>query len=215
MSKELPYFKFFPSEWLMGDISDEKDNIQGQFIRTCALYWNKNCKLTMDKLYKKVHKTKVNCLLNKGFISEKDGNVSISFLDEQYAELTDLQRKRIEAGRLGGEASVKQRLSKKQPKVKHLDIDKEEDKKRKDNIPALKEFLNYAIIVCKKANLNYNEFQFAIESKYETWVQDGWKDGNGKIIKNWKTKFSNTLTHLKPIRKYLTENTEVPDMDTN
>ena len=68
-------------------------------------------------------------------------------------------------------------------------------------IPPLTEFLEQAKISCKKAKLNFNELAFAIESKYETWVGDGWKDGHGAKIKNWKNKISNTLPFLKPIKQ--------------
>ena len=79
------------------------------------------------------------------------------------------------------------------------------DKNNKNNItpPPLSEFLEHSKITCNKANLNFNELSFAIESKYETWVQDGWKDGNGNKIKIWKTKLNNTLPFLKPIKQQL------------
>lgn len=68
-------------------------------------------------------------------------------------------------------------------------------------LPTLKEFLEQAKTACEKANMEFNEFNFSIESKYETWVADGWKDGHGVKIKNWKNKLNNMLPHLKPIRQ--------------
>ena len=29
------------------------------------------------------------------------------------------------------------------------------------------------------------------------WVENGWKDGNDKQIKNWKTKLTNTIPYLR------------------
>ena len=41
--------------------------------------------------------------------------------------------------------------------------------------------------------------EFSLKAKYEAWVGDGWKDGNNKQIKNWKTKLKNTLPYLKEV----------------
>lgn len=209
MSKELPFFKFYPSEWLTGDISDETDKIQGQFIAICAIYWSKNCDLTMDKLTRKVHKTKVKCLLNLGFISEKSGVVSIAFLDEQYAELSDLQRKRSEAGSKGRRAQLGQTPDKSESEPGHLEVDKEVelevDKEtaiaKQIKIPTLTEFLDYSRGLCEETGKNYKDMIFVFESKYQTWKDDGWKDGHGNPIKVWKNKLRNTLPHLKPINQ--------------
>jgi len=135
MSKELPYFKFFPAEWLLKDISDEKSDIQGDFIAICAHYWHKNCDITMDKLYQKYHRSKVKALVDRGFIKDNEGVVSISFLDEQWSKLSESHDKRVNAGRSGGKAKVKQSSSNATAKPKQVDIDEEVDKKeiRKDN----------------------------------------------------------------------------------
>ena len=45
------------------------------------------------------------------------------------------------------------------------------------------------------------ELDYAIKSKYEAWKDNGWKDGNGKEIKNWKTTLRNTMPYLKPIEQ--------------
>ena len=34
--------------------------------------------------------------------------------------------------------------------------------------------------------------------QFETYVEDGWKDGFGRPIKNWKNKAKNCLTAKKP-----------------
>ena len=36
-----------------------------------------------------------------------------------------------------------------------------------------------------------------VELKYLSWVENGWKDGNDKPIKNWKSKLLNTIPHIK------------------
>ena len=132
MAKELPYFKFNVSEWLLGRISDENYRVQGLFLSACCHYWHKECTITTAELNKKLGKTNTKLLVNSKFIFESDGDIIIPFLDEQRMELTDLQRKRVEAGRRGGKAKGKQSLSKTEADPKHLEVDK--IKKRKDKI---------------------------------------------------------------------------------
>lgn len=139
MSKELPFFKFTSNEWLTGDINFEDYEIQGLFIAVCATYWSKDCSITLPKLKQRLSNAKDEqwqCLIDGGYIKVTKDNVSIAFLDEQIQELSEQRNKRVEAGRKGGQASVKQRLSNAKPKVKHKDIDKdiEVDKEKEELI---------------------------------------------------------------------------------
>jgi len=59
-----------------------------------------------------------------------------------------------------------------------------------NNIPTLKEFTNYALENEKDLNIK------KVELKYKAWKENGWKDGNGKKIQNWKTKLLNTIPYL-------------------
>lgn len=131
MAKELPFFKFTANEWLTGDIYFEDFDIQGLFSSVCATYWSKDCNITLTKLKQRLSNAKANQwqrLVDGGYIKVDDDNVSISFLDEQIQELSAQRMKKVEAGRKGGKASVKQRLSNAKASVKHKDIDIEVDK---------------------------------------------------------------------------------------
>lgn len=64
-------------------------------------------------------------------------------------------------------------------------------------IPDLYEFLDY--LKFELTQFNYSSYEFPVKSKYESWVDNGWRDGNNKDIINWKLKLKNTITHLKPI----------------
>jgi len=61
--------------------------------------------------------------------------------------------------------------------------------------PSLQEFMAYA----KTLQPYKPELNFALESKYEAWKDNKWKDGFNKPIKNWKSKLKNTIIHLKPV----------------
>jgi len=61
-------------------------------------------------------------------------------------------------------------------------------------IPAEIDFLNY----CKeKLNEKYLPLEFSLKSKYMAWVENGWKTGENKEIKNWKSTILNTIPYLK------------------
>lgn len=127
MAKELPFFKFHSNEWLTGDITFEPYDIQGIFIHVCSTYWSQDCSITLARLKKRLSNVKEEnwiTLIDSGYIkiSKKD-EVSISFLDEQINELAEQRKKKVEAGRKGGLAKRKQRLSTTKATLKHIDIE--------------------------------------------------------------------------------------------
>jgi len=64
----------------------------------------------------------------------------------------------------------------------------------KKSIPSLDEFLNY---YHTDLSTQFPNLVFQVQTKYETWVSDGWKDGNRNPIKNWKLKLKSTIPYLK------------------
>jgi hypothetical protein len=86
---------------------------------------------------------------------------------------------------------------------KDIDKDKEKNnniKKEKNEIPDLDEFLIFCKDDMLKNSLNYNSYEYSLKSKFNTWSENGWKDGYNKPIKNWKAKIRNTIPHLSPIK---------------
>lgn len=63
--------------------------------------------------------------------------------------------------------------------------------------PARDEFLSF----CQTLDIDYEKLKETIAEKYNTWVSNGWKDGNGKEITDWRQKIKNTLPYLKPMPK--------------
>lgn len=72
--------------------------------------------------------------------------------------------------------------------------------KSKVDIPSEPEFLIYAKEEVEKAGLDFESLKYTIKAKFSSWLETGWIDGNGKEIKNWRSKFKNTLPYLKPIK---------------
>ncbi len=69
-------------------------------------------------------------------------------------------------------------------------INKPITNKQNTIIPLYTDFLNYAIEQKPKVNKSL------VKLKYDSWVVNDWKDGNGKPIKNWKSKLNNTLPFI-------------------
>ena len=91
MSKELPYFRFYPSEWLEGDITLENEKTQGFFITLLAWYWKKDCIIDLEFINKRLVNGKatlkqcLNNLIESNIIKVCENEfISISFLNEQY-----------------------------------------------------------------------------------------------------------------------------------
>lgn len=84
------------------------------------------------------------------------------------------------------------------------------EKKKVNNIPQKTEFLEYAEKLCEKAKLSFQEYEFSLQAKFESWVGDGWKDGNGSKIINWKNKLGSVLPYLKPIKDYQKTKEDLP-----
>lgn len=99
MAKDLPYFKFFTSEWLDGDISLESYELQGLFISICSYYWSNECQVEYSKLLKKFKgvEQQIDSLLQSNIIKLIDNNLSISFLNEQRDERKSRSDKSKEA----------------------------------------------------------------------------------------------------------------------
>jgi len=101
---ELPYFKFFPNQWLTGTIAFQDLAIQGAFMKVCCFYWSKGCKVS-DKELKTITGTYYNTLIETNLIKCVKGKIKIQWLDEQYKERKEAHTKRVEAGRKGGKHS--------------------------------------------------------------------------------------------------------------
>jgi len=116
MAKDLPYFKFFCSEWSDGDITLESYEAQGLFINMCSYYWSNECDINYKKLLKKFkgHEKTVNQLKEESIFKVSDsGEVVISFLDEQRND----RKERSKVKAKGGKASAEARRLKKQQNV--------------------------------------------------------------------------------------------------
>jgi hypothetical protein len=116
MAKNFPYFKFIATEWLTGDIVYEDFETQGLFINICALYWQRDGKLSIEDITRRYKNESIIQSLSGRFFSVNDGLISINFLDEQLEDANHISKVNSENGKKGAEkrkmlATAKQSLS--------------------------------------------------------------------------------------------------------
>jgi hypothetical protein len=175
MAKDLPYFKFFCSEWNDGDITLEDFEIQGLFINVCSYYWSNECNLKVDKLKKRFRHSNDNIdhLLKEKLIHDSNGFLQINFLDEQHEERELTSKRNSEAGKKSAERRKLAKLEEEtNEKPTHVEIPfnekptnkRREEKKREEDIKE-KHFITFwtkypkkvAVSKCKDKFLTLNQ----------------------------------------------------------
>ena len=86
------------------------------------------------------------------------------------------------------------------PAIEEGNAKERKGKERKEKEIHIGEFLEFAKEEFLKIGLSYENYEYAIKSKFESWESQDWKDGHGKPIKNWKLKLKNVIPFLKPIK---------------
>jgi len=97
VAKELPYFKFEPSEWDSGNIQMCSHQNKGLFIDLCSLYWLRLGELPYALALQKLcngNEDALQELKNHQIIGVIDGQILIEFLDEQLTEFKEINEKR-------------------------------------------------------------------------------------------------------------------------
>ena len=152
----LSWFKFTPSDWIMGKIQRTPEITQARFMRLICLYWNKQCTLSLEDAEIEIDKEHITILLSKKIIKVENDFIVIEFLNEQIETIAETSKKRKEAVLLRW-AKVKQNdtnvlqndtiVSKKNTSVLQNDTDKRrEEKIRKEDI------INNAVFVSECKN---------------------------------------------------------------
>jgi hypothetical protein len=100
MAKELPFFKFEPSEWLEGEIQVCSYPTVSCFINLCSGYWLKLGRINYAFALQKYCNSNANVLqelIDNKIISIVDDKICIKFLDKQLNEFKNVSEKRTEA----------------------------------------------------------------------------------------------------------------------
>jgi hypothetical protein len=79
-------------------------------------------------------------------------------------------------------------------------------KESKESKPSIDEFLSFCKDDMIKNGINFSLYEYSLKSKFSSWEENNWKDGNNKPIKSWKSKIRNTIPFLKPITPSVSSN---------
>ena len=104
--KELPYFKFYPNQWITGSIIFMDLDVQGAFMKICCYYWSKECNVSRDQV-KTLVPHQWSKLLDSELLKIEEDNIRIKWLDEQYKERLKEHRRNVSNGKKGGLSRAK------------------------------------------------------------------------------------------------------------
>lgn len=129
--KELPYFKFYPNQWITGSIMFKDLDVQGAFMKICCYYWSKECNVSREQIKSLVPK-QWSELLDSQLLKIDGDNIRIKWLDEQFEERKAAHIKRVNAGRKGGKTTQNKQSSSNAQALRKDKIKK--DKYANDNL---------------------------------------------------------------------------------
>jgi hypothetical protein len=152
MAKELPYFRFEPSEWDNGNIQMCSRESKGLFIDLCSLYWSRLGELpyalALQKLCNGIE-VALQELKKHDIFGVIDGQIVIDFLDEQLSERGQVSEKRRNAAqKRWNDASALQVQSK--SNANRIEENRIKEKKKEEKI----------ITASKLATIETREIEF-------------------------------------------------------
>jgi hypothetical protein len=221
MAKNFPYFKFTATEWLTGDIVYESLELQGLFINVCAVYWQRDGKLTIEDLIKRYkNETLINQLIDK-YIFNNNGSILIKFLDEQLIEANHISKVNSENGKKGAEAKRNKANAKRPLNDSKAILSKEEKELNKNNNKNKNKIREYVFISqteLDKLNSEFSEHEVnwmldklndykaskgvQYKSDYHAinmWVKDAFRKAKVDFIKDNNTSEVRIATAMKSI----------------
>ena len=206
MAKD-PAFLFYSSDFLTGTMFFTNEQV-GIYIRLLCAQHSKGHLTPAEMNYF----SKGDKMIEEKFLIDSDGNFYNERLEDEFLKRkkhSEHQRENINKRwnkktdtkqipkQYDGITNVIPLENENENVIINKDIIKDKGGMgEKENHPTLEEFLEYCSTL---PQINFLALKFSIEAKYDTWVENEWKDGYGKKIKNWKTKIKNTIPHLKPI----------------
>jgi hypothetical protein len=98
---KLQWFKFTPTDWIMGKIQRCPEITQARFMRLICLYWNKECTLSYDDAEIEIDKEHLDILVGKKIIKVSEEFIIIEFLQEQFLEISISKKDQSKGGQLG------------------------------------------------------------------------------------------------------------------
>lgn len=202
MAKD-PAFLFYSSDFLTG-VSDLTMEERGQYITLLCLQHQKG-RLTRKMIDLGVPGVSDDVLLK--FSKDEDGSYYNERLETEaekrrkHSKLQSERAKKRWDKKKGGKGSGNTSADAAALPVENVNENGNSNSLSiKDKLPSVLEFVQYGLENAKEKGLNISDT--SLELKFQAWKENGWKNGNGRPIKNWKSSLLNTLKYLhddKPI----------------
>lgn len=121
MSQKMPFFKFDTDSWLTGKIQLLTATEKGIFIDLVSRIWKENGFLKNDEILHRLIRVEKGTLsealqafFDLGIMTEKDGFLSVKFIDEQISDIENYKKKQSEFGSKGGRPKKGTKANKKE-----------------------------------------------------------------------------------------------------
>lgn len=98
---KLQWFKFTPTDWIMGKIQRCPEITQARFMRLICLYWNKECILSYEDAEIEIDKEHLDILISKKIIKHDNDFICIDFLNEQFKEIECSKEDKSTSAKIG------------------------------------------------------------------------------------------------------------------
>ena len=209
---KLQWFKFAPSDWMMGKIMRCDETTQARYMRLVCLYWNKECNLSYEDAEIEIDNEHLDILIKKKIVKLNDDFIKIEFLDEQMDDISKTSVKRRESVNKRWakvrEKSIQTDTSVLQTDTNVIQSDTEEsreDKIREDKkINTTAENINFSDLlgfINSTLGKSYKVINSTVKQKYNARLKDGYvkKDFMTAIVNASKDKY-----HKETNYKYLT-----------
>ena len=181
---KLQWFKFTPSDWMMGKIQRCSEVTQARFMRLSCLYWNKECVLSLEDAEIEIDKEHLKPLIDKKIVKELDGFIAIEFLDDQMDNILETSEKRRAAVNKRWE-KLKQKdtsVLQKDTSVLQSDTDKiREEGEEKREEPSLVEsidFNNLLLLVNQTGNRKFTVVPDKAKREFNKRLKEGYTKEN-------------------------------------
>jgi hypothetical protein len=201
MAKHTPFFKFDTASWLGGSIQFLDLQAKGLFIDLCAIYWDSEKPVKIDRKFKLRARLLegdlsdlIGDLSDLEIIHETEHGITIPFLDELRKQRNEF----LENCSKGGKNSTKnkgQSSIKKEERRKKREESRDKNKKVNQKIftpPTLEEVASY----CLERNNGVDSVKW-----HNFYSSKGWMIGKNKM-KDWKAAVRTWETQKEAKKEY-------------
>ncbi|GEM_PF-4968112 len=200
MSKDLPYFRFYPGEWTGGRIFKQPAEMKGHFIDILCRYWKNEGNYPYEEAILDFDKSIIDFFLEKKIITKENEMLQIEFMDEQVKEIEQDKKKKSKAGKASAKSRYVKPVEHNLTPVELCSTDLQHNLTDPSDCSANninnnrsinntnsnnnKKFIKPTLLEIKNYVLE-NKYNVEPEAFFDFYESKGWKVGN-QPMKNWQ-----------------------------